>query len=106
LPQAPWPSHAEPLLLTVLPGQAFFSSHRNTPPLSTCCSLFSTFFTFVSINVWSCVALLFNFALLFDCANPWLECSLPRTPQSSTTCRFCLSRHSLLQSFAGSTGWL
>jgi hypothetical protein len=52
------------------------------------------------------LALSFNFALLFECANPWLECSLPRTPHISITSKFCFSRQSLLQSFASSTGWL
>jgi hypothetical protein len=44
--------------------------------------------------------------LLFDCANPSIECSLPKTPQSSTLTRFRFDRQSLLQYFAGSTGWL
>jgi hypothetical protein len=52
------------------------------------------------------LALLFNFALLFDCANPCIECSLPRTPHSPTTSRFCFSRQSLLQSLTGTTCWL
>jgi hypothetical protein len=53
-----------------------------------------------------CLALSFNLALLFDCANPCFECSLPRTPHSPTTSRLCFSRQSLLQSFAGTTCWL
>jgi hypothetical protein len=52
------------------------------------------------------LAPLFSFALSFDCANPSIECNLLKTPQSSPTSRFCPSRQSLLQSFAGSTSWL
>jgi hypothetical protein len=54
----------------------------------------------------TCLVLSFNHALLFDCANPYFECSLPRTPHSPTTSRICFSRQSLLQSFAGSICWL
>jgi hypothetical protein len=38
----------------------------------------------------SCLALSFNFALLFECDNPWLECSLSRTPHIPTTSIFFL----------------
>jgi hypothetical protein len=44
--------------------------------------------------------------LLFDCANPSIECSLPKTLQSSMATRFRFARQSLLKSFSGSTGWL
>jgi hypothetical protein len=73
-------------------------------PTSPCSPPF--FFSLVINNIWSCLALQFNFALLFDCANPSIECSLPKTPQSSTPTRFHFARQSLLQAFAGSTSWL
>jgi hypothetical protein len=68
-------------------------------PLLHLCTLFPA-------ALITCLALSFNLALLFDCANPCFECSLPRTPHSPTTSRLCFSRQSLLQSFAGSTCWL
>jgi hypothetical protein len=68
-------------------------------PLLHLCTLFPA-------ALITCLALSFNLALLFDCANPCFECSLPRTPHSPTTSRLCFSRQSLLQSFTGSTCWL
>jgi hypothetical protein len=65
-------------------------------PLLHICTLFRA-------ALITCLALSFNLALLFDCANPCFECSLPRTPHSPTMSRICFSRQSLLQSFTGST---
>jgi hypothetical protein len=88
------PRGAHPLLLVLL--SCFFLCPL---PLLHLCTLFPA-------ALITCLALSFDLALLFDCANPCFECSLPRTPHSSTTSRLCFSRQSLLQSFTGSTCWL
>jgi hypothetical protein len=71
------------------------SAPHTTNCLGLACAFFPSplvfpfFFLFVFSalvisNVVTCLALFFNSVLLFVCANPSSECSLPRTPQNST----------------------
>jgi hypothetical protein len=99
-------------------GYLVWVRHAGRPGVCNRCYLFSSLvFSFAPLPLLHlctlfpaalimCLALSFDLALLFDCANPCFECSLPRTPHSSTMSRLCFSRQSLLQSFAGSTCWL
>jgi hypothetical protein len=99
-------------------GYLVWVRHAGRPGVRTRCYLFSSLVFFLCplpllhlctlflAALITCLALSFNLALLFDCANPCFECSLPRTPHSPTVSKLCLSRQSLLQSFTGSTCWL
>ena len=99
-------------------GYLVWVHHAGRPGVRTRCYLFSSLvFSFAPLPLLhlctlfpaaliTCLALSFNLALLFDCANPCFECSLPRTPHSPTMSRLCFSRQSLLQSYVGSICWL